>query len=78
MAGKLEAARQDTSVDQPLFSVYFMIGNRAWSWVCVARIRHGDGESTGHRQDACASRGDKAGPNLYRIFGQRGRTVHRR
>jgi len=61
--------RQDTSVDQPLFSVYFMDRNRAWSWVCGrSHCAPAMAESIGHPSRCLRLRGDKAGPNLYRIF----------
>jgi len=62
--------RQDTSVDQPLFSVYFMDrkqGLVVGLWSLALRTSDGGLHWTSVNMPAPPG-GDKAGPNLYRIF----------
>ncbi len=62
--------RQDTSVDQPLFSVYFMDrkqGLVVGLWSLALRTGDGGEHWTSVKMPAPPG-GDKAGPNLYRIF----------
>ena len=62
--------RQDTSVDQPLFSVYFSDRNNGLAvglWSLALRTTDGGASWTPVTMPAPKG-GDKAGPNLYQIF----------